>query len=70
METLIAAEAEGELVAEPPPDGSPLGAQLVPLAFNLDGVRIEQAGAHDVIVEVDGAEAARVTFAVMVEPAG
>jgi hypothetical protein len=69
METLIAAEAEGELVAEPPPDGSPLQAQLVPLAFNLDGVRIEQAGAHDVIVEVDGAEAARVTFAVMVEPA-
>jgi hypothetical protein len=42
----------------------------VPLAFNLDGVRIEQAGVHDVIVEVDGAEAARVTFAVMVEPAG
>ncbi len=69
-ETLIAAEAEGTLVAEPPPEGTPLSAQLVPLAFNLDGLRIELAGTHELIVEVDGAEAARVPFAVMVETAG
>ena len=68
-DTLIAAEAAGTLVAEPPPVGTPLAAQIVPLAFNLDGMRIEQTGTHDVIVEVDGAEAARVSFAVMVESA-
>ena len=70
MESLIAAEAVGTLVADPPPEGTPLASQVVPLAFNLDGLRIEQAGAHDVVVEVDGEEAARVSFAVMIEPGG
>ncbi len=69
-QTLVAAEAAGTLVAEAAPDGSPLAAQLVPLAFNLDGLRLEHEGAHELIVEADGVEAARATFAVMVEPAG
>jgi hypothetical protein len=66
-DTLVTAELEGTLVAEPVPPGSPLDFQVVPLAFNLDGVRLEAAGEHAVVVEVDGAVAARVPFAVSVE---
>jgi hypothetical protein len=66
-EILIAAEAEGSLVAEPPPE-SPLEHQIVPLAFNLDGLRLESAGVHALVVEVDGLPAARVQFAVVLEP--
>jgi hypothetical protein len=67
-DTLVAAELEGALTAEPAPDGSPLDFQVVPVAFNLDAVRIEIAGAYAVVVEVDGRPAARVPFAVVVEP--
>jgi hypothetical protein len=66
-DTLVTAELEGTLVAEPVPPGSPLGFQVVPLAFNLDGVRLEAEGEHAVIVEVDGVVAARVPFAVSVD---
>jgi hypothetical protein len=65
-ETLIAAELEGTLLAEPVPEGSPLDFQVVPLAFNLDGLRLESEGEHALIVEVDGVLAARVPFAVSV----
>jgi hypothetical protein len=66
-ETLIAAELEGSLVAEPAPPDSPLDFEVVPLAFNLDGLRLESEGEHAVIVEVDGVLAARVAFAVSVD---
>jgi hypothetical protein len=66
-ETLIAAELEGSLLAEPAPPGSPLDFQIVPLAFNLDGLWLESEGEHALIVDVDGAIAARVPFAVSVE---
>jgi hypothetical protein len=65
-ETLIGAELEGTLLAEPLPEGSPLDFQVVPLAFNLDGLRLESEGEHALIVEVDGVVAARVPFAVSV----
>jgi hypothetical protein len=65
-EDLMAAELEGSLESEPPPPGSPLDFQLMPLAFNLDGLRLEAEGEHAVIVEVDGVVAARVPFAVSV----
>jgi hypothetical protein len=67
-DTLVAAELEGTLTAEPAPADSPLDFQLVPVAFNLDAVRVERAGEHAVIVEVDGQLAARVAFAVIVDP--
>jgi hypothetical protein len=60
------AELEGGLVAEPIPEGSPLDFQVVPLAFNVDGVRLEAEGAYALVVEVDGEPAARVPFAVVV----
>jgi hypothetical protein len=63
-EVLVAAEVEGTLVSEP--DDSPLGHQLVPVAFNLDGLRLESAGVHTLVVEVDGVQAAAVPFAVIV----
>jgi hypothetical protein len=63
---LVAAELEGSLVAEPAPADSPLDFQVVPLAFNLDGLRLETAGEYALIVEVDGEIAARVPFAVTV----
>jgi hypothetical protein len=66
-EDLIAAELEGTLTAEPPPGDSPLDFQVVPLAFNLDGLRLELEGEHAVIVEIDGVLAARVPFVVSVE---
>jgi|1186.fasta_scaffold32068_2 hypothetical protein len=65
-ETLLAAELSGSLTAEPAPPGSPLDSQVVPLAFNLDGLWLESEGEHALIVEIDGAIAARVVFAVSV----
>jgi hypothetical protein len=65
-DALVAAELEGSLVADPAPPGSPLDFQVVPLAFNLDGLRLEAEGEHALIVEVDGAVATRVPFAVSV----
>jgi hypothetical protein len=65
-DVLVAAELEGSLVADPAPADSPLDFQLVPLAFNLDGLRLESEGEHALIVEVDGVVAARVPFAVSV----
>jgi hypothetical protein len=65
-DTLVAAELEGSLVADPAPADSPLDFQIVPLAFNLDGLRLESEGAHALIVEVDGVVAARVPFAVSI----
>ena len=65
-DTLVAAELEGSLVAEPAPPGSPLDFQVVPLAFNLDGLRLESEGEYALIVEVDDVVAARVPFAVSV----
>ena len=64
---LVAAEVEGTLVSEPAPQDSPLPYQLVPIAFNLDGLRLESAGVHTLVVEVDGAPAATVPFAVVVD---
>jgi hypothetical protein len=64
---LVAAEAEGALVAEAPP-ASGLDHQIVPLAFNLDGLRLVSDGVHALVVEVDGLPGARVPFAVLVEP--
>jgi hypothetical protein len=63
---LVAAELEGSLVAEPAPPDSPLDFQLVPLAFNLDGLRLEAEGEYALIVEVDDVVATRVPFAVSV----
>jgi hypothetical protein len=60
------AELEGTLMAEAPPEDWSLGFQLVPLAFNLDELLLEQEGAHVLIVEVDGQPGARVPFAVSV----
>jgi hypothetical protein len=65
-ETLMAAELEGSLLAEPAPEGSPLDFQVVPLAFNLDGLRLESEGEHALIIEVDGVLAVRVPFAVSI----
>jgi hypothetical protein len=65
-ETLMAAELTGSLMAEPAPPGSPLDFQVVPLAFNLDGLRLESEGEHALIIEVDGVLAVRVPFAVSV----
>ena len=64
-EDLVAAELEGSLQAEPPAPGS-LDFQVMPLAFNLDGVRLLAEGEHAVIIEVDGVLGARVPFAVSV----
>jgi hypothetical protein len=66
-EVLVAAEVEGTLVPEPGPDGSPLRHQLVPIAFNLDGLRLEAAGVHTLVVEVDGARVIEVPFGVVLE---
>ena len=66
-DVLVAAEVEGTLVPEPGPDGSPLDHQLVPIAFNLDGLRLEAAGVHTLVVEVDGARATEVPFGVVLE---
>ena len=66
-DVLVAAEVEGTLVPEPDPDGSPLDHQLVPIAFNLDGLRLEAAGVHTLVVEVDGERAAEVPFGVVLE---
>jgi hypothetical protein len=66
-DALVVAELEGSLVAEPAPPGSPLDFQVVPLAFNLDGIRLEAEGEHALIVEVDGVVAARVPFAVSID---
>src|SRR3954452_24255572 len=63
---LVAAELEGSLVAEPAPPDSPLDFQVVPLAFNLDGLRLESEGEYALIVEVDGEVASLVPFAVSV----
>jgi hypothetical protein len=60
------AALEGLLVAEPAPETSPLDFQVVPLGFNLDGVRLEAEGAYALVVELDGEAAARVPFAVTV----
>ena len=66
----LVAQMQGALVAEPVPEESPLDFQMVPLAFNLDGVRLEAEGEHALVVELDGEPAARVPFAVIVgEPA-
>jgi hypothetical protein len=62
----VAAELEGTLVAEAEPGQGALGFQLVPLAFNLDGLRLEHEGAHALVVEVDGLPGVRVPFAVSV----
>lgn len=64
---MLSAEFEGTLVAEPPPPGSPLSRQIVPLAFNLDGIRFELVGLHTLVVDVDGMPGTKVAFAVMLE---
>jgi hypothetical protein len=66
-EVLVAAAVQGTLVPEPAPDGSPLDHQLVPIAFNLDGLRLEAAGVHTLVVEVDGARVAGVPFGVVLD---
>jgi Family of unknown function (DUF6941) len=66
-DVLVAAEVEGTLVPEPGPDGSPLEHQLVPIAFNLDGLRLEAAGVHTLVVEVDGERVVAVPFGVVLE---
>jgi hypothetical protein len=66
-DVLIAAEVEGTLVSDPMPADSPLSHQLVPIAFNLDGLRFESPGVYTLVVEVDGAPASRVEFAVLVD---
>jgi hypothetical protein len=66
-EVLVAAEVEGTLVPKPGPDGSPLDHQLVPIAFNLDGLRLETAGVHTLVVEADGARVVEVPFGVVLE---
>jgi hypothetical protein len=63
----LVAEMEGSLVAEPVPDVPVLDFQIVPLGFNLDGVRLESEGPHALVIEVDGEPAARVPFVVTVE---
>ena len=65
-EAEVAAELAGSVVAGPAPDGTPLDFQVVPLAFNFDGLRLEVAGAYAVVVEIDGSEAVRVPFGVTV----
>jgi len=67
-DVLVAAEVEGTLVPEPGPDGSPLDHQLVPIAFNLDGLRLETAGVYTLVVEVDGERTIEVPFGVVLEP--
>src|SRR5262245_35745567 len=66
-DVLVAAEVEGTLVPEPGPDGSPLQHQLVPIAFNLDGLRLEAEGVHTLVVEVDGQRAVEVPFGVVLD---
>lgn len=66
----LVAEMEGSLVAEPVPDAPLLEFQVVPLGFNLDGVRLESEGVHALVIEVDGAMAARLPFVVTVGAEG
>ena len=54
----------GSLVAGPAPAGTVLDFQIVPLAFNFDGLTLERAGAYAAVLRVDGAEGARVPFGV------
>jgi hypothetical protein len=51
-------------VAEPVPEARLLEFQIVPLGFNLDGVRLESEGVHALVIEIDGAPAARIPFVV------
>jgi hypothetical protein len=60
----LVAEMEGSLVAEPVPEAPLLEFQIVPLGFNLDGVRLESEGVHALVIEIDGAPAARIPFVV------
>jgi hypothetical protein len=60
----VAGGVSGSLVAGPAPEGFPLDAQLVPLAFNFDGLTLDQAGAYAAVIRIDGSEAARVAFGV------
>jgi hypothetical protein len=62
----LVAEMEGSLVAEPVPEAPLLDFQVVPLGFNLDGVRVESEGVHALVVEIDGEPAARIPFVVTV----
>jgi hypothetical protein len=66
-EVLVAAEVEGTLVPEPAPNGSPLDHQLVPIAFNLDGLKLEAPGVHTLVVEVDGERITEVPFGVVID---
>lgn len=42
--------------------------QVVPLAFNLAGVRFDQPGTYAVVLRVNGLEAARAPFSVALPP--
>jgi hypothetical protein len=66
----LVAELEGSLVAEPVPEQPKLDHQVVPLGFNLDGVRLESEGVHALVIEIDGEPAARVPFVVSVDTSG
>ena len=46
----VAGGVSGTLVAGPAPEGAPLDAQIVPLAFNFDGLTLEQPGAYGVVI--------------------
>jgi hypothetical protein len=69
-DTLMAAQISGTLSDPGRPEGSPLPSHVVPMGFNLDGLRIEDGGLHALVVEIDGKEVLRRGFAVIVaEPA-
>ena len=51
-------------MASPAPAGAPLDFQVVPLAFNFDGLALEEGGVYAAVVRVDGADGARVPFGV------
>jgi hypothetical protein len=60
----VAGGIAGTLVAGPAPAGAPLDFQIVPLAFNFDGLTLEAPGVYAAVVRIDGANAARVPFGV------
>ena len=59
----------GSFTLDPPPVDSPLEEQLFASGINVDGIPFELAGRHRFVVNVDGADAAEVLFAVVVREA-
>lgn len=64
-QSILPTPAGGEINVGRPPTIPPGQDQVVPLAFNLVGVRFERAGDYVVVIRIDGTDQARATFRVV-----